>query len=1313
MNQTFPASSQQAGLWFIHQAEPGCGAYHLLFTAEVTPSAKLAQRAADAVPELIELNDALRVSFEGTGTEILQRVHPQVQADIRIAEGTRDLDDASLRERVRQDSREPFDLTRPPLWRVHLYPRAQTWVVAVVAHHIVLDFWSLALILAALRDRLDGREPTRALDGSAFGEHAVAQRSRLADAAVTEGWGSRWRERLAGVPGLIDLPSDRPRPATPSYQGASVPFTVPARTSEKVRQLARDSSSSPFMTVLAAYQLMLARLSGQPKVAVATPTSGRLDRRSRDAIGSYVSTLVVPGAVDEEQTYRELLESTRDQVIDCLRDQEAPLPWLVGRLAPPRDPSHSPLAQVGLAWDRLPFLPELGDFFLLEPGESELEVAGARLRPFPVPQQEGQLDLWIEMGGERDGCYVGVLRYNTDLFDHATAQDLTAAFVTALSTGVQNPDVPMRELDTLSPKQADRLRAWGRGPEPELPATTVPALINQEAHRRPTSIAVADTEGTWTYAELATSVAVMAGKLRAAGVGPGDRVGVMLERDRSLVAALLAVLQAGAAYVPLDPSFPRERLDYMASDAQIRLLISDDSLREFWPSEVRSVLHTQDLPEPMADLLPESLATPDGLAYILYTSGSTGRPKGVAIGHAALLNLLVSMAERMGFGVEDSLLAVTTISFDIAGLELFLPLISGGRLLVCDSATTHDGSDLAAELERTSPTWMQATPSSWQMLRDADWKPADSLNILCGGEPLPEDLADFLSGSARSLTNVYGPTETTIWSTAGAVVPSQGVDLGTPLDHTQLYVTDNYGRSVPPGMYGELQIGGTGLAQGYWERPDLTAERFRQGLPCAPDERVYRTGDRVRWSATGRLTHHGRLDSQVKVRGYRIELAEVEAVLAADPQVAVAVVVVRNDRLVGYVVPKDTSDPDTTALLATATQKLPPYMVPHALVVLNELPMTANQKVDRAALPAPVPAGNTEFTQPRDAVEITLARMWAELLQVPRVGIKDDFFDLGGHSLLAVRLGTMVEKEWGQRLKVADVLRYSTIEALAAHLRTHSDSGARSPLITLSQGQEGQRPLFLMHPFGGTVYCYVETARRLPESTPVLAIEAPGLEIEDAAEVTVESMAAKYLELVREAQPEGPYALGGWCFGGVVAFEAARRLRAEGHEVDLLVAVDTRAPIEQNVPESADDVTLLSWFARDLAVPYGKTLDVPAEELRGLSADEAFDLVLERAAQIGVLAPDADREQLLRYFEVYLGNGLALQMYQPEPEDSALLLLTARDEPVDYGPALGWDHLLGKGLEVLEVSGDHNSVMYSPHAAEVAAIVGERLNVRQ
>ncbi|MGP9022897.1 non-ribosomal peptide synthetase [Streptomyces sp. BR1] len=1304
-------NAQQAGLWFIHQADPECSAYHLVFAAEVTADAELGATVHGIVEDLAREHDALRVFFRPGEDGPTQGVQESVPLDVRHIDA-RNLAPRALRERIRTDSRAPFDLARPPLWRVHLYRTAErTWVFTVVMHHIACDFWSLGLLLGEVRSRLEGTPDRFAPDGSAFAAYAEQQQSFLATGKARALLDSE-AVRLADPPSGLDLYGDRPRPPAPTHDGGSVPFALSAEATDAVRELARESSATPYMVLLAAYFVLLSRLSGQSEIMVGTPTSGRLQRQFRDALGNFVNTVVVRGEVDEAVTYRELLASCRGRVLEALRAQELPFPWLVRELAPPRDPSRTPLYQAGFAWDRLPFLDELDEFFLLEPGlGAELDIAGATVRPYPVPQQEGQSDLWIEMGAERDGAFAGVLRYNTDIFEAGTGRELAAAFVSTVETLVRTPDEPLHSLGRGDEQQLAQLADWGSGPERELPTARLPELCRDQALRTPDAIAVVDGDEEWSYGRLWSEIEQIAAALRAAGISAGDRVAVMAERGAPLVAALLGVLDAGAAYVPLDPHLPAERLACMAEDSRARLLLSQESLRESWLSGV-PVLRLDNLSAGVSGAVDESLAhdtaAPD-LAYILYTSGSTGRPKGVAIGHRALVNLLLGMRENTGFSSSDSLLAVTTISFDIAGLELFMPLVAGGRVVVCDSETAADGALLAARIEDSGATWMQATPTSWRMLRDAGWSGSPRLNVLCGGEELPLELAEFLAARVASLRNVYGPTETTIWSTAGMVDPSRGIDIGAPLANTQLYVLDPQGRAVEPGFPGELWIGGDGLAHAYWDRAELTAERFVTGLPAAARQRLYRTGDRARWTSDGRLLHHGRLDNQVKLRGYRIELAEVEAVLQAVPGVSAAVVVVRDDRLVGYLVAEPGFELKVAQVKSAAGVSLPQYMVPSILVTLDELPLTANKKIDRNRLPTPTVTSDAAFEKPRDATEITLARMWTEILGIAEVGIHDNFFDVGGHSLLAVRLSAAIRDTWDVDIPISVMLRQGTIAELATLVRRGGQDSPRTPLVTLREGEEDQWPLFLFHPFGGTVFCYVELTRHLPQGRAVQAVEAPGIESEGEAEVSVEEMAARYIAYLKEIQPTGPYLLGGWCFGGVIAYEVAGQLRAAGEEIELIAAIDSRAPIEENIPEAPDDATMLSWFARDLAVPYGKTLDIPAEGLRELGGDAAFDHILQQAAAIGVLAEDADRAQILRYFEAYLANGIALQTYLPEPNGLDLLLLRAADEEADYGPKLGWDTLIKGSLQVIDVPGDHNSVMYPPYAAIAARAIAPHM----
>ncbi|NML17996.1 amino acid adenylation domain-containing protein [Azohydromonas sp. G-1-1-14] len=872
---------------------------------------------------------------------------------------------------------------------------------------------------------------------------------------------------------------------------------------------------------------------------------------------------------------------------------------------------------------------------------------------------------------------------------------------------------PLAELGLDDAPPAARALALGQGPRRQWPTGSVLEHIAARATATPTAPALRDARQALDYATLWRRAQGIAAALRERGVGPGARVGLMLERHADLVAGILGIWAAGAAYVPLDPDFPADRLAYIAEDARLSALFTERSVQALWPAGVPVLCNDEPLPEGAAMATP-----PADTAYILYTSGSTGKPKGVRVGHASVRNFLWAMQELLQWNASTRLLAVTTPAFDISVLELLLPLLAGGEVRIADAAAIRDGQALArwiADAEGGAVNAMQATPASWRMLIDADWPGQPGLVALCGGEPLPPLLAEQLHARCAALWNVYGPTETTVWSTAVRLQPGEPVHLGSAIANTQLYVLDEAGRPLPPGLLGELWIGGDGLALDYWQRPELTAERFREVAALPGAGRLYRTGDRVRWNADGRLEHHGRLDFQVKLRGFRIELGEIESALRRQPSVGDAVVLVREDRpgdarLVAYVVPHGQA-PLPDALRDALREELPAYMLPSAFVFLEQLPQTPNRKIDRKALPAPALGSDEDnFVVPRDALEIQLAGLFCELLGLERVSVEDSFFDLGGHSLLAVRLVQGIEKLCQVKLPVGELMQHASVAALARRLR---GSGGDAPgmLLTL-RGGAGQQPLWLFHPIGGSVFCYLELTRRLQPQRPVLAIQSPGLDQSGEAEVTVEATARRYVELLRERQPHGPYLLGGWCFGGTVAFEVAQQLQAMGETVDGVIAVDTRAPVPANVPSDADDATLLSWFARDLASPYGKVLRIEPESLRELPPEEMFGHVLAAARAVGVVAPDADAEQLARYFEVYLANGMALQMYFPEEQELPVLLLRAMDEPMAWGEQLGWDELVPRTLEVADVPGDHNTVMYAPNATDVAACIDQRFTVK-
>ncbi len=729
---------------------------------------------------------------------------------------------------------------------------------------------------------------------------------------------------------------------------------------------------------------------------------------------------------------------------------------------------------------------------------------------------------------------------------------------------------PVYALPLITPEeQADALE-WGTGRLIEVPDLALPTIFEAVAreHANACAIKVSDPRpAERSYAQVRACAAAVSAELARLGIGRGDRVAVLLDRGPDLPGALLGVMATGAAYVPMDPGFPRDRLTLMAEDAGVAAVLTTPDFAETCPSDAPRVL-LSDVLAAAAEHADQPLvisAKAADPAYVIYTSGSTGRPKGVVIGHRALVNFLLSVGEEPGIVASDVLTAVTTVSFDIAGLELFAPLLAGATVVIASRAQGSDPSALAGLLEATGTTLAQATPATWRMLVESGWTGKGDLRILCGGEAFPPELAASLLERAASVWNMYGPTETTIWSSCARVEDVDGstpLSLGRPLANTTLAVVDRGLHDLPIDYPGELLIGGTGLADGYHGQPELTDDRFIQ----RDGARWYRTGDLVRRRADGRLEFLGRLDNQVKVRGFRIELGDVEAALIGVPGVAAAVAIVREDtpgdhQLVGYVRGEDAAALDPQDVRRAVTQVLPPYMVPGAVVVMETFPTTPNRKIDRKALPAPAPQSRTmaDVVGPRNLMESQLVGLWEEVLGISPIGVQDNFFDLGVSSLTAARLFARIEDEFGTRLPLAPVFSAPTVEALAELLRQDrpaADVGALVPI----QPQGSQPPIFGVHGGAGTVLLYAQLAQRLGRDQPFYALQAIGLYGRESPQRTIGDMATRYIAELRTVQPAGPYRLGGYCFGGLVAYEMAARLIAAGERVELVAMFNAPSP---------------------------------------------------------------------------------------------------------------------------------------------------------
>ena len=770
--------------------------------------------------------------------------------------------------------------------------------------------------------------------------------------------------------------------------------------------------------------------------------------------------------------------------------------------------------------------------------------------------------------GERGDEIHGFLEFNTDLFEGGSIDRMVSHFQRLLESVAEKPDARLSKLALLTEEERQRILVDWNQTEKDYPSQlALHQLFERQVDCGSDRTAVVFERKELTYRELEERSNRLAHRLREMGAGPDTLIGLYAERSSDTLVALLGILKSGAAYLPLDPEFPVQRIKYMLEDASVRILLSQRSLTGGLPRTDAEVLYLDD-PENGVDSQPEArpevAVKPQDLAYVIYTSGSTGRPKGVQIAHGSVVNFLDSMLCEPGLSKADVFLAVTTLSFDISVLELFLPLACGARVVVAPRRTVLNAAKLGQLARRCGATVMQATPSTWRLLLEAGWPKGFRPKILCGGEALPPELAASLLGHVDSLWNMYGPTETTIWSTIHRVTNEASIPIGKPIANTSTYVLDAQLQPVPIGVPGELYIGGVGLARGYLSRPELTAQKFvPDPFSRKPAARMYRTGDRVRFLSDGTIDFLGRIDNQIKLRGFRIELGEIEMLLNQHPSIKQSVALVREDRpgdrqLVAYV----TSAGGTTAPAEWRDhlrENLPYYMIPSVIVPLDEFPLTPSGKIDRKSLPSPDRESlqqNHEYRAPIDEIERHMAKLWGQVLNLEKVSVRANFFEIGGHSLLAAELFTLIEGAFSKRIPLAALFQRPTIEELAQCLRQDEWSPDWASLVPITAG--GSRPpLFLVHGAGGNVLLYRDLANRLGADQPVYGLQAHGLDGLLAPLTRIEDMAERYVTEVRTLQPEGPYHLGGYCLGGVVALEMARRLMEQGEEVALVAMLET------------------------------------------------------------------------------------------------------------------------------------------------------------
>jgi amino acid adenylation domain-containing protein len=1099
-----------------------------------------------------------------------------------------------------------------------------------------------------------------------------------------------WSKHLAGIPAILELPTDRPRPPAQSLRQARHSVLLPSGLTANLALLAEREGTPLSVLLLGAFQSLLHRYTRQADIVVGAilPGDSRFERAAAD--GRYgLTALPVRADLGSNPGFRSLLRSLT-AVVEAAREHDnVSWPGLVNAVDSDCDASRHPVFQVLFCYD------------VSEGSRSARDAA----------ELSGRLAVDLELRFVTNGEHLEAqFTYSTDLFDEGTIVRMVTHFENLLEGVVTDPDEKVSGLPLLTETEREKLVSEWNNTWTEYPRNLcLHQLFETQAQRNPDATAVEFENQRLTYNELNRRANQVARHLVKLGVGPNILVGICVERSLEMVVGLLGILKAGGAYVPVDPAFPQERIAFMLEDAEAPVLLTQQRLVAALPknraSQVRLDTDWTLIAAESTDNLP-TRAKAEDVAYTIYTSGSTGKPKGVQIPHRAVVNFLLSMAEKPGMTPQDRLLAVTTLSFDIAGLELYLPLIVGASVEIVSRSISSDGTQLLPKLMNSGATVMQATPATWRMLLEAGWQSSPNLKILVGGEAVPAKLAAQLMQRAASVWNMYGPTETTIWSTIRKFHPQEtSVAIGRPIANTELFVLDKLLQPVPVGVAGELLIGGDGLAKGYFKRPELTAEKFiPHPFRQAPGARLYRTGDLVRYRPNGDVEFLGRIDHQIKIRGFRIELGEIEAVLRQHSAINETVVVAREDvpgdqRLVAYFVPIGDRPCSVTDLRSFLEEHLPKYMLPSAFVSLAHMPLTPNGKINRRELPAPSPSDliaiKEELIAARDATERQLVGIWESVLGMQPVGVTQDFFDLGGHSLLAVRLMTRIDQAFGQKLPVTTLLQARTIERMAKVIRQGGASSPWSSLVPI-QTSGSKPPLFCVHGAGGVVIRFLELARHLGPDQPVYGLQARGLDGRYPCDTKVGQMAAHYLEEIRSVQPTGPYLFAGYSLGGLIAIEMAQTLIAENRGTVLVVLFDTFCPTGSGANGANGSARGLLYERLSKALQTWVSLSV-SEKWKELSR-------IAKISKNGIHRRVAHLMLPRSLKQVRGACETAAKTYVPRSYPGRLILFRSLHRPLLQlaDPHAAWSRYAEQGLEIYEVEGNHDSILLEPQVRVVA-----------
>ncbi|MBK9992034.1 MAG: amino acid adenylation domain-containing protein [Verrucomicrobia bacterium] len=1313
-----PITEGQSEIWLAMQLAPEMAcAYNDVLIVSIRGSLD-ETTLRTSLHDLIARHDALRLTFSKDGKT--QQVASRLAIDAPVSDLSsldRNAQDERINATARQEDATTFNLENGPLLRLHLFKRSRSEHVLLLAyHHLIVDGWSAGVLvrdLAALYAAHSHSLKPALPPAMQFSDY-VAWQNEPAQIASTSAAEQYWLEQFADLPTSVELPRDRARSTTRDYTAAYKSIDLEAELCRRFRQTAGRAGSTVFTSLCATFIAWLHRVTGQNDIVIGVPNAGQSSDAlhsqpgSAELVGHCVDFLPIRVTCEGNLVFTDHVNNVQNRLLDAKEHQSFALGSLVKKLNVPRDANRAPLIPV--IFNFIPFTNEVKQASGIE-WQAEYNAKGFNLFDLVV---------FVTARGQelRINC-----EYRTAFYDSTTIDRWLAGLRTMIESVAAAPEKRIDELDILAPTERHLLLSQWNATHHDYPRDVcVHQLFEAQASTTPEAVAVVFEGQTLTYRELNTRADALALYLKSIGVGPDVLVGLCVHRSLEMVVGILGILKAGGAYVPIDPTYPADRIAFVLEDAQARALLTQRALLSTLPETAAQRIFIDEPLPPIAKPVDRPTApTASNLAYVIYTSGSTGKPKGVQIEHRAVVNFLNSMRREPGLTAKDTLLAVTTLSFDIAGLELHLPLTTGARVVIVPWQTAVDGAALIKTIEQHEVTLLQATPATWRILLAAGWQGTPGMKILCGGEPLPPELTRELLPRCAELWNMYGPTETTIWSTCCRVTDASDITIGNPIDNTTVYIVDSNMTPVPVGTPGELLIGGDGLARGYFNRPELTAEKFITH-PTLPDQRLYRTGDLARYRANGAIECLGRLDFQVKLRGFRIELGEIETVLTHHAQIQQAVVIAREDtpgdkRLVAYISARPGTELSISDVREHTRGKLPDYMLPAAFVVLETFPLTPNGKVDRKRLPSPTASDLTAANRdepPANAVEESLAAIWCRILNLPSVGRHQSFFELGGNSLLAVTVFAEIEKEFKHQLPLAVLFDHPTIAGLAEPLNTISDSDQSWPSL-IPINSKGAKPRFYcVHGAGGNVLLYRSLAAHLGEEYPFYGIQSRGLDGKLAALRTIEDMAAYYVTELQRMQPHGPYLLGGYCLGGSIALEMARLLTSKGESVPLVAMLDSYNPALAVKTSRAFDIAQrlkfhLKNFLRLTPVEMKNYLKEKTRVARDGEFKKVFNL---RAAEDLLLPGKAETNGDSALKSIQAINDQAINAYRPKPYTGKLTLFKPRVNYKSFpDPKMGWGEIAQGGVEIMELSMNPHAMLVEPFVQDLAKTLAAKIDL--